>query len=153
MQTIKSSTRQTTAIWLVLVVLLSACAAPRVSTVPARPAPVSIFDPAGDWEYVDRGQSILLSLDAEGSGDYAWKEGRIITTAIEGSTWTGIWQQPANDREGGFELTLSSDRQRADGVWWYTRIGENTDPERKGGEFSLIRLPDVESEQAGTSGR
>lgn len=149
----KSSFRQTTPIWLVLAALLSACAVPRVSPVPVRPAPVGMFNPAGDWEYVERGQSILLSLDAEGNGDYAWKGGRIITTAIDGSTWTGIWQQPGNNREGAFELKVSSDRQRADGVWWYTRIGENTEPQKKGGDFSLIRLPDVNSEQAGASDR
>ena len=136
--------------WLLLVTLLTACAAPRVAPLPA---PDAAFNPAGDWEYVERGQSVLLSLDEQGNGRYDWRDGQIVTTAIEGSTWTGIWRQPGNDREGGFELTLSGDRQRADGRWWYTRIGDDQAPQKKGGRFSLIRLSPARLDQSDAGDR
>ena len=93
---------------------------------------------AGEWEYED-GAVFLLSLDEQGNGPYAWKEGRIETQALIGRTWKGMWFQKENDREGGFSVEFSPDFSEGDGTWWYTRIGNDHAPPQKGGTFRLTK--------------
>lgn len=93
---------------------------------------------AGQWEYED-GAVVILTLNEEGHGAYAWKEGRFETAALTGRTWRGLWFQKENDREGGFEVELSPDYSEGDGRWWYTRIGSNGAPTEKGGTFHLTK--------------
>ncbi|HXX75038.1 MAG TPA: hypothetical protein VEI50_07900 [Nitrospiraceae bacterium] len=93
---------------------------------------------AGEWEYED-GAVFLLSLDEQGNGPYAWKEGRIETQALIGRTWKGMWFQKENDREGGFSVEFSPDFSEGDGTWWYTRIGNDHAPSQKGGTFRLTK--------------
>lgn len=93
---------------------------------------------AGEWEYED-GAVVTLTLDEHGNGTYAWKEGRFETTALTDHTWSGMWFQKENDREGGFTVKFSSDFSEGDGRWWYTRIGTDQAPEGKGGAFHLSR--------------
>lgn len=124
-----------------ITLLVAGCMGARsTAPVPAVLAPPLSFDPQGEWEYEEKGRSIVITLDANGSGDYQWKKGRIITTEISGRSWKGRWIQRANDREGGFELLLTEDYAQAEGLWWYTRIGNNTAPKKKGGRFRMIRL-------------
>ena len=135
-------TRLTSLLAAMLALLLAACATPRPVALPEPVEPAELpFDPSGDWEYEEQGRSTVLTLDIHGNGRYAWKDGRIITTRIDGQTWHGRWVQARNDREGGFELTLTDDYREAEGRWWYTRIGDDAEPTKKGGRFRLIRLP------------
>ena len=121
---------------LAVATLLAACTVPSVVRAP------STFNPAGNWEYEEQGQSVVLTLDPQGNGTYPWKKGRFFTHQLAGRSWTGSWQQTGNNREGGFELTLSEDFSRAEGRWWYTRIGNDHSPTKTGGRFSLYRLSD-----------
>lgn len=93
---------------------------------------------AGEWEYED-GAAVLLQLDEEGNGTYAYKEGRFETTEFDGRIWAGKWYQKENDREGGFVVKLSPDRREGNGTWWYVRIGEDVAPTQKGGHFRLSK--------------
>jgi hypothetical protein len=63
--------------------------------------------------------------------------------------WQGTWQQPGNDREGGFELLLSEDGTQAKGVWWYSRVGtrNNIPPREHGGTYQWKRLTPVPPSQ------
>jgi hypothetical protein len=63
---------------------------------------------AGEWEYVD-GAAVLLILDEQGNGHYAWKDGRFETRTLIGHTWQGMWFQKEDDREGGFTVEFSPD--------------------------------------------
>lgn len=94
---------------------------------------------AGEWEYED-GAVVTLRLDEEGNGSYGWKNGRLTTTGLHDRTWVGVWSQSENDREGGFEVILSPDYTEGEGRWWYTRIGSDESPSRKGGTFHLTRI-------------
>lgn len=93
---------------------------------------------AGEWEYED-GATVLLRLDERGNGTYEWKNGRFETVQLSDRTWTGKWVQTENDREGGFEVTLSQDYTEGEGLWWYTRIGSDHAPSEKGGRFHLTK--------------
>lgn len=127
----------------ILALFTAGCAArrpPAAVPAPGAPAPADSFHPQGVWEYEEKGRSIVLTLDANGNGEYPWKKGRIITTEINGRSWKGRWMQRSNDREGGFELLLTEDYTEAEGLWWYTRIGRNHAPKKKGGRFRMIRL-------------
>ncbi len=93
---------------------------------------------AGAWEYED-GAVVMLSLDEQGNGPYAWKDGRFETRSLNGRTWEGIWLQRENDREGGFAVELSADLTEGEGRWWYTRIGNDHAPTQKGGTFHLTK--------------
>jgi hypothetical protein len=93
---------------------------------------------AGEWEYEDGGV-LLLRLDEQGNGTYSYKDGRFETTHLEGRTWMGKWYQKENDREGGFQVRLSSDYMEGEGTWWYVRIGADSTPSEKGGTFHLTR--------------
>ena len=101
--------------------------------------PQRIEDLAGAWEYKDTAGEGVITLDAEGRGAYEWEDGRFQTLSLEDRTWTGVWIQEGNDREGGFKLTFSDDGSVAHGNWWYTRIGEDHDPLEPGGTFSMSR--------------
>jgi hypothetical protein len=82
---------------------------------------------------------LLLRLDEQGNGTYSYKDGRFETTHLEGRTWMGKWYQKENDREGGFQVRLSSDYMEGEGTWWYVRIGADSTPSEKGGTFHLTR--------------
>lgn len=93
---------------------------------------------AGEWEY-EEGTVVILRLDEQGNGTYAWKDGRFATTGLKGRIWEGLWSQRENDREGGFRVEFSSDFSEGDGHWWYTRIGQDHAPSQKGGTFHVSR--------------
>jgi hypothetical protein len=99
------------------------------------------IDLSGNWEIQEEERSYVATLDADGTGPYTWQNGRITTTSFADSRWQGSWQQPGNDREGGFEVLLSADRSHAEGKWWYTRVGQQTIPPGEwGGDFTWKRL-------------
>lgn len=108
-------------------------------------------DVGGEWEIKEEDKSYIATLDARGNGTYNWQGGTIITTQISGRLWEGTWSQTGNDREGGFEVLLSEDHTKAEGVWWYTRVGDrkNIPPRITGGSYVFTRLT---SAQAGSQG-
>ncbi len=140
--------------------LMTACShQPRRSSVPTvggasviRDAPFedrSVL--AGEWDYVENGVAVTLTLNQVGNGAYDFKGGRFTTHSLTDHTWIGTWAQRENDREGGFEITLSADYTEGDGRWWYTRIEEDRAPTKPGGRFRVIknRLPlDAQSRPA-----
>lgn len=95
---------------------------------------------AGEWEYEDSDVVYSLILDEQGNGRYAWKDGRFVTTNLSGHSWRGTWSQRENDREGEFEVQLSSDYSGGEGRWWYTRIEGDVQPRQAGGTFRLTRI-------------
>jgi len=130
--------------------LAAACAKPAVhrtlstTSIPpsmaTQPGDRSVL--AGEWEYVDGvvDSAIgLLTLDEQGNGRYNWKDGRFETHTLIGHTWRGMWFQKENDREGGFMVEFAPDFSEGEGRWWYTRIGEDHAPTRKGGTFHLSK--------------
>ena len=110
----------------------------RTSTIP---------DLSGEWEIleVEDDKRYKATLDTNGNGPYTQQNGRFTTTKVENRLWQGMWQQPGNDREGGFEVLLSEDGTQANGVWWYTRVGthKNIPPREHGGTYQWKRLPPV----------
>lgn len=96
----------------------------------------------GVWDVHEEDRSYRATLDENGDGTYTWQNGRIMTTHYADRRWLGSWHQSGNDREGGFELTMSSDGSRAEGRWWYTRVGRrrNIPPGDWGGSYLWIRL-------------
>ena len=93
---------------------------------------------AGEWEYIDStGAAVPLTLDEQGNGHYEWKEGRVETHRLIDHTWSGMWFQEENDREGGFMVEFSPDFSEGEGQWWYSRIGTDKAPTLKGGTFHL----------------
>src|SRR6266568_2837235 len=74
-------------------------------------------DLSGNWEIQEEERSYVATLDANGNGTYTWQNGQITTTSFADGRLQGTWQQPGNDREGGFEILLSADRTRAEGKW------------------------------------
>lgn len=140
-------TRQSIGLTLVTV-LFAACGHGQVASLPKQPAPritdpADVADPqvlAGEWEYEEGGVVVSLVLDEQGNGEYAFKGGRFETGALWDHTWTGKWAQVDNDREGGFEILLSSDYSEGEGRWWYTRIERDTKPAKPGGRFKVIRV-------------
>jgi hypothetical protein len=98
-------------------------------------------DLSGNWAVQEEERSYVATLDPEGNGTYTWQNGRVKTTAFLNGKWQGTWTQSGNDREGGFELTLSDDFSQATGTWWYTRVGQQSIPPGEwGGPFSWKRL-------------
>jgi len=93
---------------------------------------------AGEWEYVD-GAAVRLTLDEQGNGHYAWKDGRFETRTLIDHTWQGMWFQKENDREGGFTVEFSPDFSEGEGRWWVSRIGADHAPMQKGGTFHLSK--------------
>lgn len=93
---------------------------------------------AGEWEYIDStGAAVPLTLDERGNGHYEWKEGRVETRRLIDHTWSGMWFQEENDREGEFMVEFSPDFSEGEGQWWYSRIGTDKAPTLKGGTFHL----------------
>ena len=110
----------------------------------ARPAsaagPVTI-NLSGTWRVQETDRSYEASLDPGGNGTYTWQGGQIRTVRLVGRTWQGTWYQPGNDREGGFELTLSDDGTAGQGHWWYTRVDTRKVPPREwGGPYVWKRI-------------
>jgi hypothetical protein len=104
-------------------------------------ATVETFNLGGEWEYHEDMGATRMALDTKGNGTYVWQNGHVTTTSVSGRRWQGKWMQEGNDREGGFEVVLSSDGTEAEGKWWYTRIGTyHLAPREKGGECWLTRL-------------
>ena len=126
--------------------LEAACANPAVhQAIPMDSLPPSMVSQpgdrhvlAGEWEYED-GAVVRLTLDEQGNGRYAWKDGRFGTRKLIGHTWHGRWFQKGNDREGGFTVELSPDFTEGEGRWWYSRIGAERAPTQKGGTFHLSK--------------
>ena len=132
----------------IAVLFLLLCAAPNVFPLGlAHAAEPSLQgsaapDLTGEWEIQEEDKSYTASLDKDGNGPYSWQGGHITTLGIADRKWHGTWQQPGNDREGGFELLLSEDGMEAKGVWWYTRVGDRKNiPARQwGGSYAWKRL-------------
>jgi SnoaL-like domain len=101
-------------------------------------------DLSGEWDIleVEDDKSYKATLDKSGNGLYTQHDGRFVTTKFADGLWQGTWQQPGNDREGGFELLLSEDGAQAKGVWWYSRVGsqKNIPPREHGGTYLWKRL-------------
>lgn len=98
----------------------------------------------GEWDIleVEDDKRYKATLDGNGNGPYTQQGGRFTTTKMADRLWQGTWQQPGNDREGGFELLLSEDGVHAKGVWWYSRVGnqKNIPPREHGGTYQWKRL-------------
>ena len=105
------------------------------------------IDLGGEWEIleVEDDKRYKATLDKTGNGPYTQHGGRFVTSKFSDRLWQGTWQQPGNDREGGFELLLSEDGTQAKGVWWYTRVGthKNIPPREHGGTYEWRRLTPV----------
>lgn len=139
----------------VMALFVSACSQPAVQRpIPAKPVPsADRTQPgdrrilAGEWEYED-GPVVMMTLDEQGNGPYAWENGRLETHTLTDHTWQGMWFQKENDREGGFSVELSPDFSEGGGMWWYTRIGSDYSPAQKGGTFHIFRktFPEKASE-------
>ena len=131
---------------LLCVLLAAACTTPAVhQAIPTDPLPPSMACQAGDchvlageWEYVD-GAAVRLTLDEQGNGHYAWKDGRFETHSLIDHTWRGMWFQKENDRDGGFTVEFSPDFSEGEGRWWVSRIGTNQTPTQKEGTFHLSK--------------
>ena len=98
---------------------------------------------SGEWEIQEEDKSYRATLDENGNGSYTWQEGIFETSSLSDGLWAGRWAQKGNDREGEFEVLLSTDLQTAQGVWWYTRVGEhhNIPPREWGGSYIMKRVP------------
>jgi len=112
----------------------------RVSGHPTASKP----DLSGEWNIleVEDNKQYKATLDKEGNGPYTQHEGRFITTKFVDRLWEGTWEQPGNDREGGFEVLLSEDGTEAKGIWWYTRVQghKNIPPREHGGTYEWKRI-------------
>ena len=101
-------------------------------------------DLSGEWEIEEEERSYIATLDASGNGTYTWQNGEIATTSFLDGRWHGTWRQTGNDRDGGFEVLLSMDGSRAEGRWWYIRVGKQSVPAGEwGGPFVWKRLSPV----------
>ena len=118
--------------------------APTASQHLVNNASTPITDLSGEWEIleVEDDKRYKATLDKAGNGPYTQHNGRFTTTKFADRLWQGTWQQPGNDREGGFEVLLSEDGTQAKGVWWYSRVGtqKNIPPREHGGTYSWKRL-------------
>jgi hypothetical protein len=107
----------------------------------------ALTDLSGEWEIleVEDDKRYKATLDKAGNGPYTQHGGRFVTTKFSDRLWQGTWQQPGNDREGGFELLLSEDGKEAKGVWWYSRVGthKNIPPREHGGTYQWRRITPV----------
>lgn len=107
----------------------------------------SAVDLSGEWEIIElvgkeEDKRYKATLDRGGNGPYTQQGGRFATTRYFDRRWEGTWQQPGNDREGGFDLLLSEDGLQAEGIWWYSRVGTKTEipPRAHGGNYLWKRL-------------
>lgn len=103
---------------------------------------------AGEWEYEEDGMVVPLRLDRFGNGSYDFKDGRFRTDLFADHRWAGAWAQRENDREGGFEITLSPDFSEGEGRWWYTRIEADKAPTKAGGRFHVMKVQSIVDNQA-----
>ena len=107
----------------------------------------AVPDLSGEWDIleVEDDKRYRATLDKAGNGPYTQHGGRFVTTQFANRLWQGTWQQPGNDREGGFEVLLSEDGKEAKGVWWYTRVGnhKNIPPREHGGTYQWKRITPV----------
>jgi hypothetical protein len=119
---------------------------PSVTLTSSNSHPAS-SDLSGEWEIleVEDDKRYRATLDKAGNGPYTQHGGRFVTTRFSDRLWQGTWQQPGNDREGGFEILLSEDGTEAKGVWWYTRVGthKNIPPREHGGTYQWKRMTPV----------
>lgn len=90
-------------------------------------ASTAMPDVSGEWEIleVEDEKRYKATLDKSGNGPYTQHGGRFVTTKFADRLWQGTWQQPGNDREGGFEVLLSEDGTETNGIWWYSRVGNH----------------------------
>jgi ketosteroid isomerase-like protein len=106
--------------------------------------PSATTDLSGEWDIfeVEDDKRYKATLDKNGNGPYTQHGGQFVTTKFADRLWQGTWQQPGNDREGGFEILLSEDGTQAKGIWWYTRVGthKNIPPREHGGTYQWKRL-------------
>jgi len=116
------------------------------ASITAKPA----LNLSGFWDIQEEDKSYIASLDLKGNGTYTWKDGRLQTSEVKGRLWSGHWAQTGNDREGDFEVLLSEDFSSAEGVWWYTRVGDrnNIPPRMHGGTYVFKRLTPEEAKNA-----
>ncbi len=124
---------------------LAQSSTPRTKLDPEKPGASNEaiqIDLSGEWEIQEEDKSYRATLDSRGNGTYTWQEGKIVTTGVSDWLWGGTWSQKGNDREGGFEVLLSEDFTKAQGVWWYTRVGKmrNIPPRQQGGTYIFTRL-------------
>lgn len=109
----------------------------------SNPPSAAVPDLSGEWDIleVEDDKRYKATLDKTGNGPYTQHGGRFITTKFEDRLWQGTWQQPGNDREGGFEVLLSEDGTEAKGIWWYTRVQghKNIPPKEHGGTYHWKR--------------
>jgi ketosteroid isomerase-like protein len=110
----------------------------------SNPPGAAVPDLSGEWDIleVEDDKRYKATLDKNGNGPYTQHSGRFITTKFEDRLWQGTWQQPGNDREGGFEVLLSEDGTEAKGIWWYTRVQghKNIPPKEHGGTYHWKRI-------------
>jgi len=113
-------------------------------TVASSATQSTVIDLSGEWDIleVEDDKRYRATLDKTGNGPYTQHGGQFVTTKFSDHLWQGTWQQPGNDREGGFELLLSDDGTQAKGVWWYSRVGaqKNIPPREHGGTYLWKRL-------------
>lgn len=113
-------------------------------TVASSTTQSTVIDLSGEWDIleVEDDKRYRATLDKAGNGPYTQHGGQFVTTKFADHLWQGTWQQPGNDREGGFELLLSDDGTQAKGVWWYSRVGaqKNIPPREHGGTYLWKRL-------------
>ena len=105
--------------------------------------PIEKFNLSSRWEFQEEERSYTATFGKNGVGSYTWQNGKMNTTEFKELIWSGTWHQTGNDREGGFEVLVSEDGNQAEGVWWYTRVGDkkNIPPKEWGGTYLWIRLP------------
>lgn len=108
------------------------------SQLPAQDTEKAVL--AGEWEYEEDGMVVPLKLDRYGNGTYDFKDGRFRTEVLSDHHWVGGWAQRANNREGGFEISLSPDFSEGEGRWWYTRIEGDPAPQKPGGRFHVMKV-------------
>ena len=122
---------------------------PPAFTLTAAASAQTTPDLSGEWEIleVEDDKRYRATLDKDGNGPYTQHGGRFVTTQFTNRLWQGTWQQPGNDREGGFEVLLSEDGKEAKGIWWYTRVGtrKNIPPREHGGTYQWKRVTAVPS--------
>lgn len=112
-------------------------------TAPACPH-FSLSDLAGEWEVEENGVVVPLTMDPIGTGTYEGQRGYLQTTSFDGIRWRGTWNQPGKDRDGRFDVRLSANGARAEGQWWYLRIGDEHFGEKaKGGPIRIERTAPV----------
>ena len=126
---------------------MAACAGPAVQqavstdsppfSIVSQPGDLHIL--AGEWEYED-GSVVRLTLDwGRATVAMLGKTGELEHASSSAIPGMACGFRKANDREGGFTVELSPDFTEGEGRWWYSRIGADHAPVRKGGTFHLSK--------------